>query len=94
MAAAHRIECIRQRESGKSARVAYIAGSNSDGTSWGMEESEAIREIEAGKRKFYCEVLGQSYLVVVGTDKSGAKFLKAAIDPDSPDCLLRLPRCR
>jgi hypothetical protein len=59
-----------------------------------MSESEAILEIETGRTKFYCDVLGQSYLVVVGTDKSGAKFLKTAIDPDSPDCLLRLPRCR
>jgi isocitrate lyase len=67
VAAARRIECIRQ---------------------------DAIREIEAGRTKFYCDVLGQSYLVVVGTDKTGAKFLKTAIDSDSPDCLLRLPRCR
>jgi hypothetical protein len=94
VAAARRIECIRQRERGKSARVAYIAGFDSDGTPWGMQESEAIREIEAGTRKFYCDMLGQSYLVVVGADESGAKFLKAAIDSDSPDCLLRLPRCR
>jgi hypothetical protein len=94
VAAARRIECIKQRDSGKNARVAYIAGLNTDGTPWGMQESEAIREMEAGSTKFYCDVLGQSYLVVVGTDKSGAKFLKAAIDSDGPDCLLRLPRCR
>lgn len=94
MAAARRIECIKQRDSGKNARAAHIAGFNSDGTPWGISEAEAIREIEAGGMKFYCDVLGQSYLVVVGTDKSGAKFLKAAIDLDGPDCLLRLPRCR
>jgi hypothetical protein len=94
VAAARRIECIRQHDSGKSTRITHVGGSNADGTPWGMSESEAIREIEAGRAKFYCDVLGQSYLVVVGTDRSGAKFLKTAIDPDSPDCLLRLPRCR
>jgi hypothetical protein len=94
VAAARRIECIRQRDSGKSTRIAHVEGSNVDGTPWGMSESEAIREIESGRTKFYCDVLGQSYLVVVGTAKSGGKFHKPAIDSDSPDCLLQLPRCR
>ena len=94
MAAARRIECIRLRDGGKSAPITHVGGSNADGTPWGMPAREAIREIETGRTKFYCEVLGQSYLVVVGTDNEGAKFLKTAIDSDSPDCLLRLPRCR
>ena len=93
MAAARRIECIRQHDGGKSPRISHVGGSNADGAPWAMPESEAIREIEAGRAKFYCDVLGQSYLVVVGIDKAGAKFLKTAIDSDSPDCLLRLPRC-
>jgi hypothetical protein len=37
---------------------------------------------------------GQAYLVLVARDASGVKFLKAAIDADSPTCLLRLPDCR
>jgi hypothetical protein len=71
-----------------------IGGGNADGTAWAMTEAEAIREIEAGRMKFYCDASGQSYLVVVASGKSGAKFLKAAIDGDTPACLLRLPRCR
>jgi isocitrate lyase len=94
VAAARRIDCIREHDSGKSARITHVGGTNVDGTPWEMSESEAIREIEAGRTKFYCDVLGQSYLVVVSTDKSGAKYLKTAIDADSPDCLLRLSRCR
>ena len=94
MAAARRIECIRQDEGGKSPRISHVGGSNADGTPWAMPESEAIREIEAGRAKFYCDVLGQSYLVIVGIDKAGGKFLKTAIDADTPDCLMRLPRCR
>jgi isocitrate lyase len=93
VAAARRIECIRQDDGRKGPRISHVGGSNADGTPWAMPESEVIREIEAGSTKFYCDVLGQSYLVVVGTDKAGAKFLKTAIDSDSPDCLLRLPRC-
>jgi hypothetical protein len=73
--------------------VTRVGGLNSDGSPWSMEEAQAIRDIEAGRSKFYCDIYGQSYLVVVGTDKSGAKFLKAAIDGDSPACLLRLPDC-
>jgi hypothetical protein len=94
VAAARRIECVSQHDSGESARIAHIGGFNADGTPWGMSEGEAIREIEAGRTKFYCDVHGQSYLVMVSTDKSGAKFLKTAIDSESPDCLLQLPRCR
>jgi hypothetical protein len=94
VAEARRIECIKERDRGPNSRIAYIGGLNSDGAPWGMSESEAIREIEAGSAKFYCDVLGQSYLVVVGIDKAGAKFLKTAIDSDRPDCLMRLPRCR
>jgi hypothetical protein len=93
VAAARRIDCIEQHDRGKSARIAAISGFNADGTAWKMSESEAIREIEAGRTKFYCDMEGQAYLVVVGFDRSGAKFLKTAIDSDRPDCLLRLPRC-
>jgi hypothetical protein len=94
VAAARRIECIRVSDGGKSPRITHIGGFNADRTPWRMSQSDAIREIESGRAKFYCDVLGQSYLVVVGTaDKAGVKFLKTAIDPDTPDCLLRLPRC-
>jgi hypothetical protein len=91
---ARRIECTARQTRGDAVRVTVVGGLNLDGTSWSMTEAEAIREIESGRGKFYCDVYGQSYLVVVGTDKSGVKFLKAAIDADSPTCLLRLPECR
>jgi hypothetical protein len=91
---ARRIECIARQPRGGGARVTRVGGLDSDGTPWSMTEAQAIREIETGKMKFYCDVYGQSYLVVVGTDKSGVKFLKGAIDGDSPACLLRLPECR
>ena len=94
VSSARRIECIARQTGGEGARVGRIGGLNSDGTPWSVSEAQAIQEIESGKTKFYCDVYGQSYLVVVGTDRSGIRFLKAAIDGDSPACLLRLPECR
>jgi hypothetical protein len=91
---ARRIECIARQVRGGSARVERVGGLNADSTPWSLNEAQAIREIEAGTTKFYCDAYGQSYLVVVGTDRSGVKLLKAAIDGDSPECLLRLPDCR
>jgi hypothetical protein len=92
--AARRIECIARQNHEGSERIALIGGTCADGKPWSMSEAEAIREIEAGRAKFYCEVSGQAYLVLVARDAAGAKFLKAAIDADTPECLLRLPRCR
>jgi hypothetical protein len=91
--AARRIECTGKGTRDGSRRIMYVGGSSKDGTRWKILHEDAIRNIESGKASYYCDTGGQSYLVIVATDKSGAKFLKAVIDGDAPDSLLKLPDC-
>jgi hypothetical protein len=91
--AARRIECTTKKTRDGSRRITHVGGSGKDGARWKIPHEEAIRDIESGKAGYYCDRGGHSYLVVVATDKSGAKFIKTVIDGDVPDSLLELPDC-
>jgi hypothetical protein len=91
--AARRIECTSKKTRDGRRFIAHIGGSSKDGGRWTLPHEDAIRDIESGKMSYYCDTGGQSYLVIVAEDKSGAKFIKAVIDGDVPDSLLRLPDC-
>ena len=91
--AARRIECASKKSRDGRRRITHIGGSTADGRRWKVSQEDAIEEIESGKAGYYCDTGGQSYLVVVAKDKSGAKFLKSVIDVDAPDSLLKLPDC-
>ena len=89
--AARRIECTGKETRDGTRRITHIGGSSKDGARWKLSREDAVRDIESGKTSYYCDIGGQSYLVIVAKDKSGAKFIKAVIDGDVPECLLKLP---
>jgi uncharacterized protein DUF3892 len=82
-----RITCATR----KGRRLVEVGGNEAEG--WRMSVERAIRAIESGEQVLYCTIGDQSYLVMVGLDGSGAKFLKTMIDEDEPSCLLQLPDC-
>lgn len=71
----------------------HIGGSGRDGARWECSHEDAVRDIESGKMSYYCDTGGQSYLMILAQDKSGSKFIKAVIDGDIPESLLKLPDC-
>lgn len=87
---ARRIDCITR---GRSGGISHVGGRGEDGSRWIRPLDEVIAEVQAGKA-YYCELDAQSYLLGVGTDRAGNRYLKAPVDADGPDCLLRLPACR
>jgi hypothetical protein len=91
--AARRIECSSKAAHDGPKRITHVGGFNPDGSPWRLALEDAIREIEADRRTYYCDVGGQSYLIVVDKNGAGAKFIKAVIDGSEPDSLLKLPDC-
>jgi hypothetical protein len=91
--AALRIECASRGARDGSQRITHVGGSGKNGVPWKILHEDAIRDIESGKTSYYCDAGGHSYLVIVARDKTGAKFIKAVIDGDGSDSLLKLPEC-
>jgi hypothetical protein len=90
--AARRIECT-SKKTRDGRRITHIGGSSADGERWKLSLEDAIREIESGKASYYCDAGGQSYLMIVAKDQSGAKLIKCLIDGEAPESLLKLPDC-
>jgi hypothetical protein len=91
--AARRIECISTKTREGAKRITHIGGRTREGARWRQTHEDAIQAIESGESSYYCETGGHSYLVVVGKSGAGGKILKAVIDVDEPDWLLKLPEC-
>jgi hypothetical protein len=91
--AARRIECISTKTRDGAKRITHIGGLTREGARWRQTQEEAIQAIESGESTYYCETGAQSYLVVVGKSGASGRILKAVIDIDEPDCLLKLPEC-
>jgi hypothetical protein len=71
-----------------------LGGINPSGTLWRMTQQEAIREIEAGKWRYYVErPRGDRVWVVVAESRYGNKYIKTEADGDEPNNLLTLPEC-
>lgn len=64
-----------------------------NGKSWSLSQEEAIKRIEAGKNKFWLDVGGVSFWIVVSTSSSGNKYIKSNVDREHPETLLSLPHC-
>lgn len=82
---------LKHRERHPFARVSAVGGSTLGGGRWLLFEEQAIQAIELGRSSFRVLKDGQSIAVEVGCSPAGLKYLKTAMDADSPDTLLGLP---
>ena len=92
MANTVQIKCISRTERmSPPERITHIGGYES--SPWKMTLNEAIGKIESGELAFFVQAHRRTVGVVVAVSPSGKKYLKAEMDGDQPDTLLRLPEC-
>lgn len=89
MANACRVTCVSR----VGHRITELGCEKADGKFFKMLVEAAIRSIEAGERVFYVSFDDQAYLLIVGRDKAGNKFLKTLRDDDEYSSLQRLANC-
>jgi Protein of unknown function (DUF3892) len=89
VANACRVTCISR----VGQRISELGCTEVNGTFRKMSVDEVIRSIESGERVFYVTLEEQSYLVIVGTDRSGNKYVKTVRDDDDYTSLLELADC-
>jgi len=70
-------------------RITHVGGYET--SHWKIPLNEAIRKIESGELACFVQAHRTTVRVVVAISPSGKKYLKAVIDGDQPDTLLRLP---
>ncbi|MBP6782304.1 MAG: DUF3892 domain-containing protein [Verrucomicrobiales bacterium] len=88
------IKCINKTDrTSAHERIKSIGGVNANGTRWKLSLEQAIKDIEAGKYRFYVSVNGDSVWVIIAVSASGNKYLKTENDGDQPNNLLSLPEC-
>lgn len=88
------IKCINKTDrTSAHERIKSIGGVNSNGTRWKLSLEQAIKDIEAGKYRFYVSVSGTSVWVIVAVSAAGNKYLKTENDGEQPNNLLSLPEC-
>ncbi len=88
------IKCINKTDRMNAhERIKSIGGINANGTRWKLSLEQAIKDIEAGKYRFYVSVNGDSVWVIIAVSASGNKYLKTQNDGDQPNNLLSLPEC-
>jgi hypothetical protein len=88
------IKCINKTDrTSAHERIKSIGGVNPNGTRWKLSLEQAIKDIEAGKYRFYVSVSGTSVWVIVAVSAAGNKYLKTENDGEQPNNLLSLPEC-
>ena len=73
-------------------RITSIGGTK-NGKHWSLSHEEAVKRIESGKNKFWLDVGGISFWIVVSITPSGDKYIKSNVDREHPETLLALPEC-
>lgn len=75
-------------------RILFLAGTGADDESWYLSQEDVIAAIRTGfMDRFYVEHQGHLVKLVVAVSPQGRDYVKAEIDEDAPDTLLRLPEC-
>jgi hypothetical protein len=94
MASSHEIKCVNKaHRTNPHERITHIGGVNPNGTNWKLTQEQAIRDIEAGKYRFFVRRGGHEANVVVAVSRYGNKYLKTIADGEQPDNLLSLMEC-
>jgi Protein of unknown function (DUF3892) len=89
VANACRVTCITRHGN----RISEIGCTDSDGKFVKISLETAIQSIELGERVFYVIFDEQAYLLIIGRDNAGNKFLKTVRDDHEYSSLLRLGDC-
>jgi Protein of unknown function (DUF3892) len=86
------IKCINRTERmSPHERITHVGGYES--SQWKITLNDAITKIERGEQAFSVQTHRKTVGVIVAASPSGIKYLKAEVDGDQPDTLLRLPEC-
>jgi Protein of unknown function (DUF3892) len=86
------IKCINRTEKmSPHERITHVGGFET--SRWKITLNDAIRKIERGEQVFSVQAHRKMVGVIVAVSPSGIKYLKAEVDGDQPDTLLRLPEC-
>ena len=94
MASQHRITCIiKSDRDNPHERILKIGGKNENGSTWILNQEDAIKGIENGNWAFYVEVEGRKVWVMIARSAQGNKYLKTEADGVQPNNLLSLPDC-
>ena len=92
MANTMQIKCISRTERmSPHERITHVGGYES--SQWKITLNDAIGKIERGQKAFSVQAHRKTVRVIVAVSPSGIKYLKAEVDGDQPDTLLRLPEC-
>jgi hypothetical protein len=70
--------------------ITHVGGVLPSGERWRLTVEEAIAAVRAGTI-YFVTLEGESYIVAVGTDPSGRRFLRTALGESDSSMLLRLP---
>jgi hypothetical protein len=83
------IKCISRTERmSPHERITHVGGYEC--SQWKITLNNAIGKIERGEQAFSVR---KTVGVIVAVSPSSIKYLKAEVDGDQPDTLLRLPEC-
>jgi len=83
------IKCISRTERmSPHERITHVGGY--ENSQWKITLNDAIGKIERGEQAFSVQAHRKAVRVIVAVSPSGIKYLKAEVDGDQPDALLRL----
>jgi hypothetical protein len=91
------VDCVeRDSRRRRYEQVLFVGGPNAPGAPrprWRLSEANAIAGIQSNQWTLFVRVGDAEVDVVVATSVAGKLYLKTTADHDTPDTLLRLPRC-
>src|SRR5438128_8393042 len=87
------ITCVSKGVNGDGRQyILSFGGLRPDGKPWRLSEQELILSIESGHSFYIME--GRHSVPVIVAVRHDLKYIKSALDRETPDHLLRLPECK